>query len=292
MCLSAGHDPTHPSSHTVGLSAYKFQRDHHPLKGETTTPRFTPLNSTMSQEIVLFDLPSQDPCRSWSLNPWKTRLLLNYKGIPYKTTWLEYPDIAPRFQSLGVPAHKPGASYADHTVPAVKLPDGRYVMESEAIAQELDKLFPEPSLPLDLDLVREVQGFVGDTVYKAARLTLPRVARDIIRAGSSEYFNRTKGERLGGVGTSLDQIEKELNLDEAWKTVEPGLRKIGDLLRANDQGPFLLGQTVSYADFVIVGLLHFFRRVGEDVYQRAVAVEPLLAELYEASKPWLVRDDH
>lgn len=72
----------------------------------------------MSQ-IILFDLPSKDRC-AWSLNPWKSksrdflsnmkyqayqflaRLALNFKGIDYKTEWLEYPDIAAKFKSLSV----------------------------------------------------------------------------------------------------------------------------------------------------------------------------------------------
>ena len=60
--------------------------------------------------IILYDLPSQKPLAAWSLNPWKSthhlsdpafiradqtaaRLLLNYKGLNYKTAWTEYPDL-------------------------------------------------------------------------------------------------------------------------------------------------------------------------------------------------------
>lgn len=51
-------------------------------------------------------------------------------------------------------------------------------------------------------------------------------------------------------------------------------------------------RTVSYADFVIVGVLHFFRRIQEDIFQRAVEIEPALGDVYEASKLWLERDNH
>lgn len=53
-------------------------------------------------KVTLYDLPSKNPCRTWSLNPWKTRLLLNYKEIEYDTEWIEYPDIAPKFKALSV----------------------------------------------------------------------------------------------------------------------------------------------------------------------------------------------
>lgn len=53
-------------------------------------------------KVTLYDLPSKDPCRTWSLNPWKTRLILNYKEIEYDTEWTEYPDVAPKFKALWV----------------------------------------------------------------------------------------------------------------------------------------------------------------------------------------------
>lgn len=88
--------------------------------------------SKMANEIVLYDLPSTAKCACWSLNPWKgmalhriytyewgqlgkfeadsvlmmitARLALNYKGLPYKTEWVEYPDLKSRFMELGIPA--------------------------------------------------------------------------------------------------------------------------------------------------------------------------------------------
>lgn len=49
---------------------------------------------------------------------------------------------------------------------------------------------------------------------------------------------------------------------------------------------------VSYADFVIVSILHWMKRLDERFYERAVGIEPALKHVYEASKQWLERDDH
>ncbi|TVY25310.1 hypothetical protein LHYA1_G005422 [Lachnellula hyalina] len=54
-------------------------------------------------KLTLYDLPSKGHCRCWSLNPWKTRLALNFKNIDYKTEWIEYPDIASRLSPQSVP---------------------------------------------------------------------------------------------------------------------------------------------------------------------------------------------
>ena len=53
-----------------------------------------------------------------------------------------------------------------------------------------------------------------------------------------------------------------------------------------------LWHVVSYADLVVVGALQFVKSVGEDIYERAVGIEPALKDLYEAAKTWLERDDH
>ena len=49
---------------------------------------------------------------------------------------------------------------------------------------------------------------------------------------------------------------------------------------------------VSYADFVIVACIRMIYRIDTDIYERAVGIEPALKDLYEASKPWVERDDY
>ncbi len=72
------------------------------------------------------------------------RAALNFKGIPYKTEWLEYPDIKATLSAKESPPLD-GSDGFPYTIPAVGLPDGRFVMNSRPIADELEKLKPEPS---------------------------------------------------------------------------------------------------------------------------------------------------
>lgn len=53
----------------------------------------------MSEELLLFDIPSKEG-RAWSPNVWKVRAVLNYKKIPYRTEWIEFPDIEPKMKEL------------------------------------------------------------------------------------------------------------------------------------------------------------------------------------------------
>ena len=53
-----------------------------------------------------------------------------------------------------------------------------------------------------------------------------------------------------------------------------------------------MGKSVSYADFIVLGALDFFKRMGEGVYEKVVEIEPTLWTMYEASKQWLERSQH
>ncbi|KAG8529232.1 uncharacterized protein KY384_005867 [Bacidia gigantensis] len=239
----------------------------------------------MSVEIEFFDLPSKSPCKAWSINTLRTRFILNYKNIPYKTTWVEYPDIEPTFKSFGIPANESGTAY---TVPTIKLPDGRYLMDSQRIAQELEKLYPEPSLYLDDPILQEVLEAFATLSPAIAGVYLPKCARNVQTPRSKEYFERTRSAKYG---MPLDQLEQETGGDDAFKRAKPGLKMVGEVLRAKG-GPFCLGEVVSYADIVILGASVMFERIGEGVFEKFVEIEPSIRRLVEASGNLLDRVDH
>ena len=241
----------------------------------------------MAQEIVLYDLPSKDPCKSWSLNPWKTRLLLNFKGIPYKTIWLEYPEIEPFCKSVGIPPHNSGNEIADYTLPIVKFLDGRYIMHSQEIASELEKFYPEPSLHIDVVMLEQLQTIIRGSILRYGALFIVGTSKNLLREESKGYFDRERGKRYG----PLEQVERETDVEEMWERVGDGLRQIGTKSRANSEGPFLEGQRVSAGDFVIVGFMQWFRRIDVGFYERAVAIEPSLGVLYDSCQTWLEKDD-
>lgn len=39
-------------------------------------------------QYVLYDIPTKDPVRCWSWNVWKSRFVLNFKGLDYVTEWV------------------------------------------------------------------------------------------------------------------------------------------------------------------------------------------------------------
>jgi len=224
------------------------------------------------------------------LNPWKTRLFLNYKGIDYKTEWLEYPDIAPTLKSFGLPPNDPNAPdyFTDYTIPTMRLDSNTYIMDSAKIAAELEKRHPSPSLRLDSPILPQVQQLVGSALVTLAPNWLPKVPPNLLNEPSADFFERTREARFG---MPLSQIEKEKGGEAPWEAAKQPIKELADLLKEQG-GPFFLGQTVSYADFVLVSFLHFLKRIGPAVFDRFVTYDPAFSAVYDASKAWLVRDDH
>lgn len=93
----------------------------------------------------------------------------------------------------------------------------------------------------------------------------------------------------------VGEFEKKYGGEVAYSSAEPFLQKITALLRDNDAGPFFMGSTVSYADFVWVSALVFFKRVDEDIYRQVLqrtGDQGVHVKLVEACEPWLQRDDY
>ncbi|KAF2233519.1 putative glutathione S-transferase [Viridothelium virens] len=240
-------------------------------------------------EITLFDLSSKPKNFCWSYNPWKTRLQLNYKGINYKTEWLEYPEVAPKFKSLGLEPNPQDVNPTPYSIPTVIFhSDNKAIMDSKAIAEEIEKRYPTPTLPIDTPTREKL----GENFKVVAGSLVPelvaRVPRVLLNPTSREYFERTRAERFG---MPLEEYEKKEGGEQAWDKAEKGLEAIAGMLKEKG-GPFLDGSQVSFADFQVVGLLRFMEILHQSLYERITKTYPEFGKLYDASKQWLERDNH
>lgn len=98
---------------------------------------------TLTGSIILYDIASAQPLRTFSPNPWKTRYALNLKRLHYTTKWVQLPDIPSVRQELGVPANRTlpdGSPY--HTLPMIHdTSTGAKVGDTFEIALYLDKTY-------------------------------------------------------------------------------------------------------------------------------------------------------
>ncbi|KAH9480872.1 Glutathione S-transferase-like protein ustS [Psilocybe cubensis] len=208
--------------------------------------------------IILYDIPSTLPDKAWTYNVWKARLSLNFKGIPYKTEWVELPDVEPLFEKLGVPpaSKKPDGS-PRYTVPAIHDPStGVYISDSILIAQYLDKTYPDKPL-LFPNGTLAIQSALNDAIYHNVKSVFPAILPTVLtklNPVSSAYMINKHGSSL------------PTSFAENWKAFKDGLDQVDAWYSKNEKkGIFLLGDVPSWADIVLASFLVNVRKIcGEE----------------------------
>ncbi|KAJ2926225.1 hypothetical protein H1R20_g10871, partial [Candolleomyces eurysporus] len=229
--------------------------------------------------ITLFDIPST--IGTWSPNVWRTRFTLDYKSIPYKVEWVEYPDIAPTLQSHGIGpgGRKPdGSPY--YSVPAIIDVDDetgkvkKALADSVEIAKYLDEAYPDTPkvLPEDGKELESVLGFANGLI----RLWVPvfmivcKAMLPQLHPPSREFFSRVRAKDAQQFYPGYETIEdipfSKEDKEAAWKAFKDSFTKG---LAAHEnlvQGKWFLGEgRIGFADFVIGGVLLWLKTVfGEE----------------------------
>ncbi|KAK5731432.1 hypothetical protein LTR17_011394 [Elasticomyces elasticus] len=244
----------------------------------------------MSDGVVLYDLArrgAKNTC--WSWNVWKIRQVLNYKNISYTTTWLTHPEIEPTLSAFGFPSNDTDKEF-QYTVPAIRLPTGEYIMESLAIAQKLESLYPNPSIDLPTIPIEETRAAIGAFAGPLLPVFMPRICRSIIREDSVVWF-RENWQR--NFGMMLEDFEASTGGELAWQAAEAKVGLLKRLLADHklDEGASVLGSTPTYADFMLVGMLEGLRRIGQDIFERVMGWDEKLGQLYDVCRPYLAKDD-
>ncbi|KAG5642388.1 hypothetical protein DXG03_002846 [Asterophora parasitica] len=220
----------------------------------------------MSSVITFYDIPSKTPGQAWSPNTWKIRYALNFKGIPYKTVWVEYPDIEKVSKKIGAPPtnEKPdGAPF--YTLPAIYDPStNTAVSESILIAEYLDKTYPDTPklLPGDTHaLQRAATNAFLPGGGPGLQFAIPATHR-ILSSASEGYFRRHREPLFGKTLEELTPTGPERDVE--WAKVKARFNDVDKWLRGGE-GPYFLGKTPSFIDFDVGARLYWYRTIfGED----------------------------
>jgi glutathione S-transferase len=275
----------------------------------------------MSGQTILYDLPTKQDT-AWSVNPWKSKYnvdrtqadvdkdstldleLQGYRlqdGMGRVSRCRTQDEVIVSKETLdaretvltpdrGLPPNPKDAPgyFTDYSIPAIKYEDGSYQMDSWLIAHELEKRYPSPSLhlddPVNIKVRDQIPAILGP-IFLQFLLIIPT----LLPERSQEYFYRT---READLGKPLSEVHKEAlaNAEEGWKKTEESLKEVADLLKKHE-GPYFLGKTVSYADFIFVSALYFVKCLSEEAYQRMLSLDPSISKVYEASKQWFMKDN-
>ncbi|KAF7297785.1 GST N-terminal domain-containing protein [Mycena kentingensis (nom. inval.)] len=211
--------------------------------------------------IVFYDIPYKVKGGTWSPNTWKVRYALNFKSLPYQTTWVEYPDIEALYtETLKIPPCqilRSGKPY--YCLPVIYDPNtDTTISDSLRIADYLDKTYPTSGAGLLFPggaPTRALQaGFIAayDSVSgPMAQFIIPCIA-SILNARSEEYFTRTRTESFGKPLKDVFPAGEERT--QMWEKTKAAFAKIDEWIAHSDaDGPFVMGAKPSFADFVIAG---------------------------------------
>ena len=196
--------------------------------------------------------------------PVEPSFALNYKGLNYKTKWVDYPDIEAVCKEIGAP---PTGFKADGVTPLYTCPviydssTKAVVSDSTKIAEYLDKAYPDapmlyPSGTRGLQAAFE-SAFAAAGFSPMFMLIVNKITFDL-PGPSSEYFKRTRTESYG----KLDEIAPEGEKREKfWKEFEAGMATVASWIEAGGSKPFLGGTQPVYADLQIAARLIFARNI-------------------------------
>ncbi|KAJ3489982.1 hypothetical protein NLI96_g1742 [Meripilus lineatus] len=222
----------------------------------------------MSDPIILYDIPGRDAnFKAWSPNTWNARYALNFKGLTYKTEWVEFPNIEATAKKIGATptAKKPdGTDY--YTLPIIYDPSTKtFVSDSLPIAQYLDKtypnlplLFPPNTSALTAPFTTAVASNVSRSFFAIVVLNTWKVLND----ESRDYFRRTREVLFG---KKLEEVAPLGNAVDQWKAAEKGFDTLNTWLSTAGGSNFFAGDQIGYADIVVASHLIWARIVlGKD----------------------------
>jgi glutathione S-transferase len=167
-------------------------------------------------------------------------------------------------------------------------------MNSLKIAEYFEEKHPSPSLHLDSPYIDKVVSHLSELMQLGTGLRgafLGRVPDRLLSDKSIGYWHETRCKALGKPVNELTEDEQG---EKAWANSAQNIQAVTSLLKEND-GPFFMGETVSYADFYWAGFLLFWKRVGDDVFKKLLensGDEQVHLNHLEAVEPWSKRDDH
>ena len=213
-------------------------------------------------------------CDISPIGPDEHRFNLNIKGIPHKTVWVEYPDIAALCKKIGA---APTGTYADgsplYTLPVIYDPNTKAaVSDSGKIARYLDKTYPDTHklIPAELDVFTTAfeDAFWGTLKRPDFAPILIPAAWGILRPPSQVYFRKTREAALGAKledlapagsekrATSLANLQKDASKVAAWYKADGSKDKI-----------FVLGDSagITYADVIVAAFFTWVQKtLGKD----------------------------
>lgn len=181
---------------------------------------------------------------------------------------MEWPDIKSVYEKHGIQAtsRNPDGSQR-YTLPVIHDPStGVSTSDSFLIAEYLDKIYPTPEIfPHGIQgLQMAFEGAYIERVKPMIPFVIPEICAKLTPAGQAFYTPRL--EKMYGK-TMAELLPKGEAAVEGWNKYKDGLAEVARWYAKTD-GPFLLGDTISWADFVVAAPIMLHRILWGDKSQQ------------------------
>lgn len=224
--------------------------------------------------LVLYDIASGPPRRTFAPNPWKSRLALNFKSASYTTHWVEIPDVTSTRKSLGVAAVRKFPDGSDFfTLPVVEDRTAeRFVGDSFDIALFLDEKYPDgPRLiPPGMSGVTKMWNDQVDQLFtRFLQLVMHRFPFNPENAEKSKQILVDRAMKFrraaGDVDTPMTWDDFDIKGEKRTATMTEFKKALGGFeafygYGQNQDGPFLNGRDATYADIIVAAWLGPFHQ--------------------------------
>ncbi|KAF9485071.1 hypothetical protein BDN70DRAFT_871766 [Pholiota conissans] len=210
-----------------------------------------------SKHILFYDIASRPPATTYAPNPWKTRYALNFKGVQYKTEWVELPDVTDTRKRLGVPANRKHWDGSDfNTLPVIHdLSTGEIVGDTYEIALYLDKaypngptLFPPSTTALTMAFNKQIDAIFTNHVFLCVH-GIPFNPESFEETKKSFLF-RTRAEKWEDLNCEGEERVRKL---ESLKTA------LGEMVKIYRTGGPFLEDTPAYPDLIVGAWLQSYK---------------------------------
>ncbi|KAF9485072.1 hypothetical protein BDN70DRAFT_824551 [Pholiota conissans] len=211
-----------------------------------------------SKPILFYDIASAPPATTYAPNPWKTRYALNFKGVQYKTEWVELPDVEATRKRLGVPAVRKIWDGSDfYTLPVIHdLATGEKIGDTFDIAVYLDKTYPNgPTLmPPSTAGLTKAFNLQIDTLF----------TNHVLLCAYGIPYNPANFEDTKKTFLYRARMEKwedmKLEGEARVKTLESLKTALGELAKVYRTGGPFLEDAPAYPDLIVGAWLQFYKR--------------------------------
>ncbi|KAJ7710566.1 hypothetical protein B0H17DRAFT_914265 [Mycena rosella] len=224
-----------------------------------SAPRPTPAT------ITLYDSPGTGS-QTWVPNIWRIRFILNYKRLPYRTVWVEFPDVEATLRSISAP---PSSRRADgravYTLPVIVDPTRnaqapQILSNTNTIAEYLEAcyparpVFPEGSRALQTLFVHHIQ----DVLAKPLLPIMVPITHHQLPERTQSHFH---GTSRAGTPMPVSSHPRE----HAWQLVKEKFDFLALVLDKNvgdGDGIVAQGHHLSYADFALCSVLLWIEQMA------------------------------